>query len=363
MIKKNALIVTHPLGKNIGGLLQALALQKFIEKHGIAVVTADVRPPALRGIGLAKYYVAGFLKNPSISLLLKSKFRPFGLNQKFLAENIRTTRCINNYSDLGKFLLQNPCNFLLVGSDQVWRPKYVTDLRIYFLDFFLPDTKKISYAASFGVSQWEYSKDEQAIASRALVDFSMVTVRESEAVELCKERLGVEAQHVCDPTLLHDAHFYERYESSTFRNEHKYVFSYILDLDDYKRNAIATGAEKLGLTFRCVRSTSYGLVDSEGCLYAPGDWLSSIRNAEFVFTDSYHGVLFSIIYRKPFYVFLNEGRGTSRFTSILAELGLQDRILNGRFSGELAPVKYDEHFESNLKRFVDSSKALLSQEL
>src|SRR5687767_12601444 len=99
MIKKSVLIVTHPLGKNIGGLLQALALQKFIESLGMSVVTADIRPPTLRGLGLVRYYAAGFFRNPSLKLIFKSKFRPFGLNQKFLSENIRTTRCFRTYDD------------------------------------------------------------------------------------------------------------------------------------------------------------------------------------------------------------------------------------------------------------------------
>ena len=363
MTKKNVLIVTHPLGKNVGGILQALALQKFIESLGVSVVTADFRPSALRGLGLLKYYVAGFFKKPSIRLLFQSKFRAFGLNQQFLATYIRTTRCIKDRNDLAKFVSENAFDSLVVGSDQIWRPKYVPDLRVYFLDFDNCKTKKISYAASFGVSDLEYGKDELVMASKALSDFSVVTVRESHAVDLCKKYLNVEATWVCDPTLLHDSSFYTGYESKAVITKSKFIFSYILDLDEHKRRIINDVCEKYGFSACCINSTSYGLVDQDGSLYSPGEWLSLIRDAEFVLTDSYHGMLFSIIYRKPFYVFVNEGRGASRFTSVLDELGLQNRLLSNEFLCCLEPIEYDDAFEANLARFIGQSRELLVREL
>ena len=103
------------------------------------------------------------------------------------------------------------CDCIIVGSDQVWRPKYTHLPGAYFLDF-LPDDhaiKKIAYAASFGVDNWEFSPDQTERFSILVNRFDAVSVRESSGVELCKKYLHCPACQMPDPTLLHDAGFYQ----------------------------------------------------------------------------------------------------------------------------------------------------------
>ena len=92
----------------------------------------------------------------------------------------------------------------IVGSDQVWRPSYNQHLEQAFLNFTenWKNVKRIAYAASFGVDNWEFTKKQTKECKRLVQKFDFVSVREDTAVNLCKEHLGIEATHVLDPTLL-----------------------------------------------------------------------------------------------------------------------------------------------------------------
>ena len=100
----------------------------------------------------------------------------------------------------------NDYNFdgYIVGSDQVWRPRYCKKtLMNNFLDFTNGiNVKRLSYAASFGVDSWEFTKDETTKCAELIKTFNAISVREASAVDLCKQYLGVESKQVLDPTLL-----------------------------------------------------------------------------------------------------------------------------------------------------------------
>lgn len=92
----------------------------------------------------------------------------------------------------------------VVGSDQVWRPAFNLGPRLgnMFLDFAGDDVKKISYAASFGCKEWEYTEEQERMCGKLAKRFDAISVREASGVDLCKEHFGVDATLVLDPTLL-----------------------------------------------------------------------------------------------------------------------------------------------------------------
>src|SRR5690606_15864360 len=108
-------------------------------------------------------------------------------------------------SDSGMKALNNiGFDTYIVGSDQCWRPKYSPNITNYFLDF-LNDKQnviRISYAASFGTSDWEFNEPETKMCRDLIQKFDAVSVRESSGIELCQKYLDKEAQHVLDPTML-----------------------------------------------------------------------------------------------------------------------------------------------------------------
>ena len=155
--------------------------------------------------------------------------------------------------------------------------------------------------------------------------FDAVSVREESGVTLCKEHLGVNASWVLDPTLLVDTRYYVEHIA---KDETDYpssmCFGYILDSSDEKEAIFNHIATTQGL-----QMSSFQNVDDSDNGAAPSveSWLKAFHDAEFVFTDSFHGCVFSIIFNKPFVVYGNVNRGMARFHSLLSMFGLKNRLV------------------------------------
>jgi hypothetical protein len=178
-----------------------------------------------------------------------------------------------------------------------------------------------------------------------LSDFSAVSTREVSGVRVCKQ-LGVEScGHVLDPTLLVDVSFYDRFLNECVGDlSERYILDYTLDGSVFKQGIVSELQSVLGLDVVSINTNSR--------LDIPG-WLNKFRGSSFVFTDSFHGMIFSIIFNKNFVVVGNLSRGVSRFKSLLSDLGLDSRLLlEGNFDvGDLKSLmNADIDYESvNLK--------------
>ena len=221
----------------------------------------------------------------------------------------------------------NDFDAIIVGSDQVWRPMYCPNIFDAYLSFAQdwPHVKRIAYAASFGTAAWEYSDEQTAECCRLAQMFDAVSVREESGVTLCKEHLGVDASWVLDPTLLVDTrHYIEHIAKTEAEYPSPMCFGYILDSSDEKEaifNRIATSQRLHMSSFQNVDDSDNGAVPSVE------SWLKAFHDAEFVFTDSFHGCVFSIIFNKPFVVYGNVNRGMARFQSLLSMFGLENRLV------------------------------------
>ncbi|PSW28738.1 polysaccharide pyruvyl transferase family protein [Photobacterium phosphoreum] len=339
-------ILTQPLHNNYGGLLQAYALQHYLKEQGHDVLTVDFssnRKPRLWGIrSIALNIIRKYLlRRPIARILPPDDQRKKEVGQhtnRFTAEYIRTTQAIHSLSEFD-FIKQYQFDAYIVGSDQVWRPTYSSGMSAFFLYFLGTDknTKRIAYAASFGVDHCnEFSKDALLDYSNLLQQFDAVGVREDSAVELCCEHLGVTAQHVIDPTLLLDKSEYcalvERDHISVSPGN---MMVYVLDQTAKKQSMIKVIAKERGLTPYTV------MPDEKTGIYPPvTQWLRGFMDAEYVVTDSFHGVAFSIIFNKQFIAIGNHGRGLARFTSILTKFGLLERLVFSK--QDLSPDKINE---------------------
>lgn len=215
---------------------------------------------------------------------------------------------------------------IIVGSDQVWRPDYVDEIQDYFLEFAIDfDVKRIAYAASFGTTENKFSDAQLVRCGNLLSMFDAISVRETSGIDLIHKNVWNVKPVTCvlDPTMLLPADIYENIIKDLKKSDGG-LFCYVLDTNDNNLSAIYNLSRKLKLRINQISDIQKG----RAVLPSVEEWISNIYNADFVITDSFHGMIFSIIFNKEFAVFVNQDRGSDRFYSILSKLGIEDRIFN-----------------------------------
>lgn len=324
---KKIAIQTLQLTNNYGGILQAFALQYYLEELGYKVTHLNRvnRPSAI----ILKLKIILFkLSNQSF---FRAEKRVNTIFSSFLNEYINLSETLYTMSEWKNYIKDNKIDLVIVGSDQVWRLEYIKDLYPeFFLDFKFLDTKKASYAASFGVTDFENNNVKEI--KNLLSDFSGLSVREDSAKLFLKELLEKGVYQHIDPTLLLTSKQY----IEKFKLEDKIkkddLFCYILDKSKIKQNIIQNINEKLNLDLLFVYGSAVNLDNYRDpeILSKPNieSWLQGFLSSKFIITDSFHGMVFSIIFNKPFIVIANLERGVSRFTSLLSILGLEERLIN-----------------------------------
>lgn len=193
----------------------------------------------------------------------------------------------------------------IVGSDQVWNPDWYQ--MAYFLDFVPQRKKKFSYAASIGKK--ELTPEQREVFREKLADFAAVSVREQDAVELLENLSPVPVVQTLDPTLLLTREQWDEVCSERLIPG-KYIFTYFLGADENQRKVAAAfaGKKKLPIVTLPFLEGSFRKCDvffGDKKLYdiSPADFISLIKHAEYVLTDSFHACVFSSIYQKEFFAF------------------------------------------------------------
>ncbi len=336
-------IITQPLHINYGGLLQNYALQQTLKMLGHTPVTLRRNHLGIHTTSPVRQ-LRWKIKR-TFKKLIGRKYPP-SYNElsiihkhceQFVQDNIYTTPVLKDERSLRSTCNTEHFDAYIVGSDQVWRPAYSDDIYTDFLKFcsHKQGIRRIAYAASFGVDEWEFSKEQTKECSRLAKLFDAVSVREESGITLCKQHLGIEATHLLDPTLLLDKEHYTQLarkagETSSPGN----LFCYILDPDDSKRETIAQIEQALSLKSFQVKAKKdiwllkRGTNIDDLVVPPPTKWLQAFDDAQMVLTDSFHGCVFSIIYNKPFWVITNPRRGNARFHSLLKMFNLQNRIID-----------------------------------
>jgi hypothetical protein len=333
-------ILTQPLKTNYGGLLQAYALQKTLNDldHETWIVDRDypklsfkkkVLNQIKKRIPIGEFSIQPNAKENEIIGKHTSYFK-----NKYIGP---ITEKITQSSEMQKL---NALDFeaYVVGSDQVWRPKYSPGITNFFIDFAAneQDVKRLSYAASFGVEDWEFNEEQTSKCSMLAQEFDAVSVRESSGINLSKKYLGVKATHVLDPTMLLSLKDYvnlidEERESKNAGN----LMTYVLDITEEKEKFINDVAEYLNLSpFTVMQKVKLSRkTNINDSIFPPvTKWLKGFLDARFVITDSFHGCAFAILFNKPFLALGNKKRGVARFTSLLKMFDLEDRLVLNDFN-------------------------------
>lgn len=356
-------IFTQPLWANYGGSLQNFALQVFLKKLGhepitfreksfprlaVAPLSVLLKKIFVPGISLKRrikrfcFLIYRFLTLPFFHWwlidflvivfyrILKKMFGKFrGEIFKFGGETPDFRKFHDAWIDYRMVLFPPSkrevcdCEAFVVGSDQVWRASYnYHELPTMFLEFArnFKNIKRISYAASFGLDNVrEVDSGMLRRCKKLLQKFDAVSVREDSGVDICRNDFCVDAVHLLDPTLLLDKADYEKViagegisESGSGMN---IVAAYILDESPKKSEALKIVSDFFAAGTQNLKEKT-----------VPG-WLRGFAEAKFVVTDSFHGMVFSIIFNKPFVAVGNVSRGMARFTSLLKIFGLGERLI------------------------------------
>lgn len=337
-------IITYHYSNNKGAFMQTYALCKFLQELGHSVSIIDIRQHE------RTYWYARLIKKLIVGTRLKREMRLF------------YPPLTRRYSSLDELRADPPiADCYMVGSDQVWNPNISKDLMLaYFLDFGNDKIRRISYSSSFGLTEWNINNGEiNSHISRLLNSFHALSVREKQGYELCKKEFGLEPDIVLDPTFL-NYKYDEIYKPSILRKE---IVCYKIN----KTKDFWDNVQKIGKELELPVSLLNYNFPKRGLRYCfpPSlkTWLKKITEAEFVLTDSFHGIALSIIYRKQFVAILNHNDRDSRLINLMTAMGLKDRLYNSlndmlKTDNWKEPINYSK-LETSITRMIEYSRSYL----
>lgn len=237
--------------------------------------------------------------------------RSGGISSEFERKYLYTTEQITSYKQFQE--LNNSFTHFIAGSDQVFRAEWVSDT--WFLDFTELSHDKIAMAASFGTGSLSVGRRRKRKIKYLLRRFNSISIRELSGVRLCEE-LGAQAQYVIDPVfLIAPQNYLDIVHSAPYSaGEKKHIFGYFRDPSEEKLAQIKSIAAQYDLDVFIADDTT-----------PVEQFLLMISRAEYVLTDSYHGLCFSLIFQKEYACYYNTLRGNDRFDTLIEVLGINQK--------------------------------------
>ena len=293
----------------------------------------------------------------------KKAFEQFSFKNIYSSEGCYDSFSVNDVED--KY------DAFIVGSDQIWS-EFSIDVG-YSLDFVNSNKMKVAYAAS-GIGK-SISSRHSKIFSKILPTYKAVSVREKHAVDLLQPMYNKKIKHVCDPVLLLSSLEWDKISSARIVKE-KYIFCYFLGEDKKFRKLAIEFAKKRGLKTVFIPflkgrycSADYKIGDYRIVDASPSDFISLIKNAEYVFTDSFHVCAFSTIYQKQFFAFKrSDTGGIERIKNIIELSGAHDHLIDEKnnlkitFLESMPEISYN-HVNENIEKFRNESFEFLENAL
>lgn len=335
---------------NYGNRLQNFALQKVLKSLNNDVETIEIGAPHKTNLknlprklivlilSIVKHNKYQGLLNKYKSIILEEK-RTKRI-YKWSRKNIKNSkyRLIEGQS---RSNINNSFDYFIAGSDQVWNPYYSGYKGYYFLDF-ADENKRLSYAASFGVS--EIPENNINEYKSWLSQMKSISVREHDGKNIVNQLTNKNATLVLDPTmLLNKADWQEVMTKPSGMLNKKYILTYFLgEKDDNYNNFINSLMKEKKLEVVDV------LDASNNDLYCvnPGEFIYLINNAEVMVTDSFHGAVFSIIMHTPFVIFERQDNQVSMNSRI--ETLISTFKMNNRLSSKICSI--DDVFNIDFKQ-------------
>ncbi len=340
-------ILTFAVTNNYGATLQCYAMQEFLRSQGHETLILNV-PLQKAGASRVKRTIWSRIKDKiyrtKIKIVGQTEGRYIRTQEEMKQDKVyesknmelfnicRDKHFINlthPYIDEEDFLYDYPeADAYIVGSDQVWNP-WVTNYQypLFFLSFVKANRKKISYAACMGGDTNFKFKDKEIKRIKELVSkFNAISVRDKTAINILKKRFNTDAIEVLDPTFLVDVKTYDAILNDSDIDAKGCLFSFKFIINDAWVKVIKSMAKNMNLDIRmdsCV-------IPIEGLPFHPecgvADWLRLIKTSDFIFTDSFHGMVFCILFKKNFVATPSYKGGEERYIDLAKKFGLEDRI-------------------------------------
>lgn len=325
-------IVTITGGDNYGQSLQNYALYSTLKNFGINVKTLKL----FDEISLFIYYYNDIKSNNVRFPLIKSVYS-FLLKQR-KNKRWKNFNKFNKNIKFKKFYLNkrvgnvNNFDYVICGSDQIWNTSFSvinTHLDYYFAKFVSPE-KRIAYSASIGID--DISQEYVDYFYEAINEYKSISVREYKAAEIIKKYTNRDVITTIDPTLLLDADEWKKLEKKV-DIEGKFILTYFLG---EKSKELEQYIEEISRKYDCKVINLYGenCSNAKGFVsyqYGPSEFLWLIDNCEILFTDSFHGCCFSVIFRKPCKWFSRQEKYVksmnSRMETLFEKLELSDKFI------------------------------------
>lgn len=366
-----------------GGMLQAFATQRVLEKQGMEseAICFDSQKGDINKRKW-KYFLSNVLDlsivkekgrviekklrqkaNKELSQKLAERDRAF---ERWCKEMFRASKAWESWQAMSEGA--KGYDAVVVGSDQLWLPSNVM-ADYYTLNWVPEDVNKVCYATSFGIGR--IPEKYEAVYRKFLGRINHLSAREISGQEIIKHIAGREVQQVCDPALLLDRRGWDEVVSDRLVKE-PYIFCYFMGDNPDQRDFVKRLARKTGCkVVALLHLDQYIPADEEYVDYAPydvtpADFVSLVKHADYVCTDSFHGTVFSINYSRTFFTFKRFNKKVSlstntRITSLLSTLGLEDRLFEGSASvdGDIEIKGWDEIQERVSKFRAESLKYLM----
>lgn len=354
---------------NYGSLLQTYALQKVLDNLGYDNEIIEYKKTNILKQAMRLFYI------PLLKQTLDKAYKKIYLNMFKPELKVLFLNRTHSFDEFTKMLRFSPVyegrralknastqyDAFVLGSDQVWNPmNFGADF--FSMTFVQNGIKKIAYAPSFGVSKIPgYQKRKTAAF---LDDIDYLSVREISGQKLIDELTGKKAKVVVDPTILLDRKYWDEIKGERLINE-PYIMCYFLGKNPMHRNFANRLKEKTGYSIVClphmdaIVKADFNFGDIIPKDIGPKEFINLISNAEYVCTDSFHGTVFSILYRRIFFTFnryesAQNDSTNSRLDSILTLTKLASRKLNSSQAITDDMLKNIDY--SNLSTLLDELK-------
>lgn len=357
-------------GTNYGQLLQAFSTQYIIEKYGFDTEIIDYHSGNRKGIKFSYSSVIvtiNILKNKiksKVKALCKNdideKHKMNMKDRQISANTFRNAKLHNIIKCEGidqlKEYAKKYCA-VLVGSDQIWLPD-VSVTNFYTLRFAPQSVTRISYATSLGVA--EYPNYAKKSAADFLNKIDYLSVREEQGKKIIESISDAKAQVVVDPTYLLTKDEWLECIPSKKITEKGYILCYFLSDNKTQKEYIKRFADSNRLRIVSIlsnesTSNDYDMYDEIVTGKGPEEFVNLIRNAEYILTDSFHGMAFSILNEKQFLVFYRVREDTklsrnSRIDNVINMLALNERLI---INPEKAEVVFDDIDYKKVNKIID----------
>lgn len=321
--------MTFHTALNFGAVLQTFALYKTIKDKGDQVRVIDYRAPFNERRFAPKPLSYFFNVRTIYNMLFRNGYEFYYKEGfvNFLNKYIEFTEPLYNENELAK--MNDRFDSFISGSDQVWNLACTEGDTMYYLPFVNDSNKRNAYAASIGYTQLPEAKKE--IYKQLIESFNNISIRESSGVSIVKSLTGKDAELVLDPTLLLQREQWANIaDLSLVPPKSKYMLIYVMSEDKLLLNEAQKIAKQKSLEVIYISQRLFKLKNAKNLRnVTPEQWVGLFLKADFVVTNSFHGLAFSVNLNRQFITkFIPRSIANSRIQTVLDLLGLHDRCMN-----------------------------------